>query len=115
MFLIAAYLLMAVSGLGEFRGAALRDTTLYTWGEQLTSWSVPKLKAKVLATGDFGEGGCLTDLDNDGVPEFAGYERSAGSGRLTWRRSPGWMPETVDTRSKCTTVVKRRCLDGTAF
>ena len=87
---------MAASATGEIRGAAIRGSSLYTWGEQLTVWPVPSLQPKVLAAGNFGEGGCLTDLDGDGTPEFAGYEGPA-LGRLTYRHPPHWRPETIDT------------------
>ena len=42
---------------------------------------VPSLKPQLLAPGDFGEGGCLVDLDGDGPQEFVSVE-GTGSGRL---------------------------------
>ena len=74
----------------------MHGATLYTWGEQLTAWTVPELQPKVLATGNFGEGGCLVDLDGTGAPAFAGYE-GTGLGRLTYRRAPQWQQQTIDT------------------
>jgi hypothetical protein len=94
---------------GEVRGAAIVAGALYTWGEQLTRWEVPHLQPKVLATGKFGEGGCLADLDNDGSPEFIGYEGPA-LGRLTRRRAPDWQPETIDTE-----IEMHDCREATLF
>lgn len=87
---------MAVSAPGEIRGAVISGSSLYTWGEQLTVWSIPDLQPKVLAAGNFGEGGCLTDFDGNGAPEVVVYEGPA-LGRLTYRRAPDWKPETIDT------------------
>ena len=44
-------------------GAALAGDTVYTWGDRLVEWSLPKLKQRVLArpASDFGSGGCLDD------------------------------------------------------
>jgi hypothetical protein len=74
----------------------MHNSRLYTWGDRLTAWSVPDLHPEVLAEGSFGEGGCVADLNADGLPEFIGYE-GPGLGRLTYRRAPDWRTETVDT------------------
>jgi hypothetical protein len=94
---------------GELRGAAVAGNVMYTWGEQLTAWTLPSLERKVLAAGNFGEGGCLTDLDDDGETEFVGGEGS-GLGNLTYRRSPGWRPETIDTE-----IEMHDCRQATLF
>jgi hypothetical protein len=104
VFRATAYLLWAFGACaaaaiptsGEVRGAAVSAKLLYTWGTQLTAWSLPDLRQEKLTEGNFGEGGCLADLDGDGAHEFIGYE-GAGLGRLTYRRPPDWGPETIDT------------------
>lgn len=81
---------------GELRGAAFRNQTLFTWGNQLSAWTVPQLRRKDLRSGDFQEGGCLVDLDGDGRLEWAG-QRGKGLGELVWMRPPRWRPEQVDS------------------
>jgi hypothetical protein len=86
-----------ISAPGEIRGAAVRGRFLYTWGDHLARWQLTRLRAEVLATASFGEGGCLTDLNGDRQTEFVGYE-GPGLGRLTYRRPPAWHAETIDTQ-----------------
>jgi hypothetical protein len=106
---VSFVLLATVSTPGEVRGAAISGDSLYTWGERLTRWTLPALHSKVLATGQFGEGGCLADLDRDGAAEFVAFEGSA-LGRLTWRRAPAWQAETIDTE-----IEMHDCREATLF
>jgi hypothetical protein len=81
----------------EFRGAALDGTRLFAWGEALVEWKLPSGRPRVLARGEFQEGGCLTDLDGNGQVEFAAQE-GPELGSLTWRRAPAWKPERIDSK-----------------
>lgn len=83
MLLLAALLL-------DMRGAVIRADTLYTWGNQLTAWSLPSLHQRVLATPSrpFGEGGCL-DLDGRGLFLQEGD-------LLVHRGAPSWEAEPMD-------------------
>jgi hypothetical protein len=87
----------------------MNNSRLYTWGEELTVWTTPQLNPKVLATGNFGEGGCLADLDSDGTPEFVGYEGN-GLGHLTYRQAPAWQSQTMDTE-----IEMHDCREATLF
>lgn len=94
----------------EIRGAALlNDQRILTWGDKLQLWSIPDLKPQVLAEGNFGEGGCLVDLDGDGTQEFIGKEGS-GLGTLTWRKPPDWKPVVIDDQFE-----SHDCLEATLF
>ena len=82
-------MLKRVPAAGELRGAAeARDGRIITWGDGLYAWNLPSLTPQLLAPGDFGEGGCLVDLDGDGRQEFVSVE-GTGLGKLTWRRAAG--------------------------
>jgi hypothetical protein len=66
------------------RGGALHGKdSLYTWGDKLRVWSLPALETRVTGKGNFGEAGCLVDLDGDGRPEFTGHV-GGSSGKLVW-------------------------------
>jgi hypothetical protein len=93
----------------ELRGAALDGTRLIAWGEVLVDWKLPAGRPRVLVRGDFQEGGCLTDLDGDGQIEFVGQEGS-GLGSLTWRKTPAWKPERIDSN-----VEMHDCTGATLF
>ncbi|MGI8746439.1 MAG: hypothetical protein ACR2NN_28445 [Bryobacteraceae bacterium] len=71
-------------------GAALSGNTLYTWGDRLASWTLPKLQRKILATpaADFGAAGCL-----DGAGR--GLFLQEGD-RLVYRSEPDWNARTMD-------------------
>src|SRR4051812_48916916 len=95
---------------GAIRGAALSlEGNIVTWGNQLLLWSVPLGKPRLLADGNFGEGGCLVDLDGDGVQEFIGKEGS-GLGKLVWRKPPDWQPVVIDDEFE-----SHDCLEATLF
>jgi hypothetical protein len=70
-------------------GAALHGDTVYTWGDRLLEWTLPKLKSHVLATPEEPAGaGCL---DQDGTGLFL-----QEGDRLVYRKSPDWKPREMD-------------------
>lgn len=74
------------------------ETTLYTWGDGLWVWDLRTFQARKLASGPFDEGGCLVDLDGDGVREFISVaNQGKGLGTLVWRSPPAFLAEVVDT------------------
>lgn len=94
----------------EVRGAAQSgDGRVFTWGRGLTRWTIPAMQAELLADGEFGEGGCLVDLDNDGKPEFVAKEGS-GLGKLTWRRAPYKVAVVIDDE-----IDTHDCIAATLF
>jgi hypothetical protein len=73
------------------RGAAFDGTTVYTWGDRLLAWTLPKLDRRELARSStpFGAGGCLDD-------EKTGLFLQEGA-RLVYRKAPDWKPRILDT------------------
>ncbi len=70
-------------------GAALDGDTLYTWGDKLLAWSLPKLTNRVLATpAHAATSGCLDD-------QALGFFLQE-SDRLIYRRAPDWRPREID-------------------
>ena len=63
------------------------DAAFFTWGDELRTWSLHGLQSRLLARGEFTEGGCAVDLDGDGRKEWVGSE-GQGLGKLVWRRPP---------------------------
>ncbi|HYP13810.1 MAG TPA: VCBS repeat-containing protein, partial [Bryobacteraceae bacterium] len=93
----------------KVRGAALRGRTLFTWGNRLTSWSVPDLRPSHLTNGNFGEGGCLVDLDRNGSLEWVGQSGDS-LGLLVWMAAPGWKPQRIDDE-----IEMHDCMEATLF
>ena len=70
-------------------GAALHGDTLYTWGDQLLEWTLPKLTSHTLATPEKpASAGCL---DQDGTGLFL-----QEGDRLVYRKAPDWKPKEMD-------------------
>jgi hypothetical protein len=70
-------------------GAALHGDTVYTWGDRLLAWTLPKLTSHVLATPDKpASAGCL---DQDGTGLFL-----QEGDRLVYRKAPDWKPNELD-------------------
>jgi hypothetical protein len=70
-------------------GAAIHGETVYTWGDQLLAWTLPKLTSRSLATLEKpASAGCL---DQDG----AGLFLQEGD-RLVYRQAPDWKPKEMD-------------------
>ena len=65
------------------RGAALGPDhqTFYTWGDGAYRWI--SQRPERLASGWFGEGGCVMDIDRDGEPDLV-LQRGEGLGDLVW-------------------------------
>ncbi len=75
--------------LASISGAALSGNTLYTWGDRLLAWTLPKLKSHVLATpAQPVTAGCL---DQDGTGLFL-----QEGDRLVYRKKPDWTPRAMD-------------------
>jgi hypothetical protein len=103
------------------RGAVLGTSgadsvpTLFTWGESLLEWKLPKGSVKTLvASGPgFGEGGCLADWNGDGVSDLVVLEApQAGAelGRTIGLEAPLWRRHEIDTGSEF-----RDCIGTTLF
>jgi hypothetical protein len=70
-------------------GGALHGDTLYTWGDQLRAWTLPKLNSHVLATpSQPATAGCLAE---DGTGVFL-----QEADRLVYRQAPDWKPREMD-------------------
>lgn len=85
-----------------FRGAALTGSgNLYTWGDRLLRWNTRNGKADVLVKEGpgFGRGGCLADVDQDGLDDMVLLEQSpsGGLGKLVWFHAPRWERRVIDT------------------
>lgn len=77
------------------RGGALDGGAFYTWGERLRQWSLPELRSKVLAHGQFGEGGCLADFNGDGRNDVV-LQEGGRLGLLVWFEAPDWTRHVID-------------------
>ncbi len=70
-------------------GAALDGNALYTWGDRLVAWTLPKLKSHVLAIpAHAATAGCL---DDQGTGLFL-----QESEWLVYRKAPGWKAHILD-------------------
>lgn len=70
-------------------GAAIDGNTLYTWGDRLLVWTLPKLTSRVLAVpAQPATAGCL-DQNASGLFFQEGDA-------LVYRKAPDWKPRTLD-------------------
>jgi hypothetical protein len=70
-------------------GATLNGNTLYTWGDRLLAWTLPKLKSQMLAApANPAASGCLDD-------QGTGLFLQEGD-QLVYRKSPAWKPRAID-------------------
>ena len=70
-------------------GAALHGNILYTWGDRLLAWTLPKLATRTLAIpAHRATAGCL---DESGTGLFL-----QEGDRLVYRRGPNWTPHVID-------------------
>ena len=93
----------------EMRGAALDGTRLLVWGPALAERTLPGGAWRVLAKGDFREGGCLTDLDRDGIAGLVAQE-GPGLGDLVWRKPPDFALRRIDSQ-----IEMHDCIGATLF
>ncbi len=70
-------------------GAGLNGNTLYTWGDRLLAWTLPKLKSQTLAAPAHpAASGCLDD-------QGTGLFLQEGD-QLVYRKSPAWKSHAID-------------------
>ncbi len=69
------------------RGYAVAGDALYTWGDRLIRWDLTNLRSHLVTRGWFGEGGCLLDVDGDGVLDVVVTE-IAPTPALVWFHPP---------------------------
>ncbi|MGD0295915.1 MAG: FG-GAP repeat protein [Bryobacteraceae bacterium] len=70
-------------------GARIHGDTVFTWGDQLLEWTLPKLTSHVLATPEkSASAGCLNE---DGTGLFL-----QEGDRLVYRKAPDWKPREID-------------------
>lgn len=87
----------------EIRGAAVVRTpepNILTWGTELLLWKPRSADPIVLLkNADFGSGGCVADLDHDGVDEIFVAEKPEPS-RLLYLTPPRWDASTVESTTE---------------
>ena len=89
------------------QGAAWQpgQRTLFTWGDRVVAWTLPGGVSRVIVPAGalgFQEGGCLVDVDGDGVQDLVLQEApKAGTalGRMVWLRMPRGPLREIDTES----------------
>ena len=93
----------------QIRGAALATAepgagpVLFTWGARLLSWTLPDGGARVLVDSEgpgFGAGGCLADVNRDGLDDIVLLEApgpGAELGRMVWLEAPEWRRHEIDS------------------
>src|SRR5512133_994098 len=93
------------------RGGALDRSgrSLFTWGDKLRRWDTSTLGSQVLASGNFGEGGCLADVNADGRIDLGVYEGPA-LGELVWFEAPHWTRHIIDGE-----IEMHDCMAATLF
>ncbi|MBL8292050.1 MAG: VCBS repeat-containing protein [Bryobacterales bacterium] len=84
------------------RGAALfAPSQLFLWGDSLATVRLPRLRSGQTSTsGRFGAGGCLIDVNQDGIPDPVLYqlpERAGQLGTMVWLASPDYEANVIDT------------------
>ena len=85
--------------LREVNGCALDSRRLVCWGDGIVSFSIPGGDARVLVPPGiqrFAEGGCITDVDGDGLADVVVAEHPPRKA-LAWYRAPGWNRFEIDT------------------
>jgi len=88
-------LLATLPACAQIRGAALwSPREVISWGSQLRLHTLPSGRARTLARGDFGEGGCVATFAGDrGIV----LQQGQGLGQLVWMHAPRWRPEVIDS------------------
>ncbi len=98
-----ALLLAAVPAMAQIRGAALVQHPhpgILSWGSELKFWPLAGGAPIVLKKGtDFGPGGCVADVDGDGLDDLMVQQR-AGNGPMLWLRAPKWEPRVIERETE---------------
>ena len=80
-------------------GAAISpdNSTVYTWGSRLLAWPVSSGQPQVVRERgkEFGEGGCVWDVDQDGRADVI-VQEGLGLGKLVWFHAPDWTRREID-------------------
>jgi len=94
----------------NYQGGALvgpetgKKPQLYAWGDGFRLLRLPKGKARSSVRGvQYGAGGCLMDVNQDGVEDLIVHRRAdrAGElGRMVWLEAPEWQESVIDTDSE---------------
>lgn len=83
----------------QIRGAALIEKpqpAILTWGARLQSWPLNgAAPTTLLHERDFGPGGCIADVDADGLDDLL-VQQHPGLSRFLWLRAPDWSPRTIE-------------------
>lgn len=74
----------------------MSERELWTWGEQLTRWSLPDLREEVLGRFGTREGGCVFDVDRDGQLDLVAPTAEG----LAWFRAPRWERTIIDAEAE---------------
>jgi hypothetical protein len=81
------------------RGGELSGNVLTTWGDGLSRWNLPSGEEEVLQPPQprqFGEAGCLLDVDGDGRDDIV-LQRGWPEGELIWRQASTGTVRVIDT------------------
>jgi len=101
--LVAACVLATVPALAQIQGAALvrhPHPGVLTWGTELKFWPLAGGPPKSLKQGTgFGPGGCVADVDGDGLDDLMVQERP-GSGAFLWLRAPRWEQRVIERETE---------------
>lgn len=90
-----------------FAPAGAVGGTVYTWGGRVLTWSLPGGRAEVVVEGEmvFGPGGCVADVNHDGLADLvllARESENAREGELVWLEAPNWRQHGIDTGAQFT-------------
>ena len=106
-FLLVAFLAVAAESRYVWRtvahlshppaGYAVEGATLFTWGNGIELRPLPDGAAQQIVPADrsFGEGGCLLDVDGDGLTDLVLNQKNPDA--LVWYRAPQWTRRVIDT------------------
>jgi hypothetical protein len=93
-----------------FAGAALipgdkSSRRIMAWGNEVASIGFPSGKlTRISATGGFGTGGCVLDVNSDGQPDLLLFEKGppGQTGRMVWLEAPKGELHVIDTEADFT-------------
>jgi hypothetical protein len=79
-------------GGAALRGGDLAAGRLFVWGDGVWSIDPGERSWSRLATANLGEGGCVTDVNGDGIPDVM----APSSDGMVWLGAPEWTPRVID-------------------